>query len=175
MILSGASILRREIVRDMVSAAHTVQPCGVDLSLCRVLKWSSRARIDLDNSQRQAAKTYRHHFVHSCISDAAAINLDKGAYLIEFNESVRMPLDCMGQIFVRSSLWRSGAVIMAGVVDPGYKGVLGALLEVKNRCGITLCKDAKLAQLVVHQLEGEVEGYRGVYQSSSSISGRDGS
>ena len=64
--------------------------------------------------------------------------------------------------------------VSAGVVDAGYEGAMGALLEVKNPYGVVLHKDAKLAQLVLEQMEGEVEGYSGVYQSSISSVGVDG-
>jgi dUTP pyrophosphatase len=60
-------------------------------------------------------------------SDTRVFKLPQGAYLVEFNETCRIPLDCTGQIFARSSLWRSGAVLTAGVVDAGYEGALGAL------------------------------------------------
>ena len=51
---------------------------------------------------------------------------------MEFNETAAVPLNLMGQLFVRSSLFRSGAVVSAGVVDSGYKGALGGLLNVLN-------------------------------------------
>ncbi|KAF2755710.1 hypothetical protein EJ05DRAFT_478668 [Pseudovirgaria hyperparasitica] len=80
----------------------------------------------------------------------------------------------MATIFSRSSLWRSGAKVHAGVVDAGYQGAMGAMLEVKNTHGITLYKDAKLAQIVFQELGEYVEGYSGIYQSSTSSVGRSG-
>lgn len=77
-------------------------------------------------------------------------------------------------MFVRSSLWRSGATLTAGVVDAGYEGALAALLDIKNPAGTVLHKDAKLGQIVMHQLEEKVAGYCGIYQFSGSSLGRDG-
>ncbi|KAM0464052.1 hypothetical protein ACHAO4_000779 [Trichoderma viride] len=170
MLLSGASIVNQGIVRNLQSALQQLQPCGVDLSLRRVLTWTSPATIDFDNSNRQAANTSELRFD----KETATIKLRQGAYLVEFNETVSVPLDYMGQVFVRSSLWRSGATLTAGVVDAGYEGALGALLDVKNPAGILLYKDAKLGQIVMHQLEEKVAGYRGIYQFSGSSLGRDG-
>ncbi|KAK3321299.1 hypothetical protein B0T19DRAFT_445071 [Cercophora scortea] len=99
-MLSGASIVKRAIVRNLRAVASQQQPCGVDLSLHRVLKWTSPATVDLDNSRRKAATTSELPFNH----EGGTITLDQGAYLVEFNETVSIPLDCMGQIFVRSSL-----------------------------------------------------------------------
>jgi dUTP pyrophosphatase len=64
-----------------------------------------------------------------------AIKLLQGAYLIEFNGTVSVPLDYMGLVFVRSSLWRSGVTLTAGAVDASYEGALGALLDVRIQPG----------------------------------------
>lgn len=169
-MLSGAAIVRRGVVRGLLSATRQTQPCGVDVSLRRVLKWTSPAVVDFDNVHRQAATTSELTFE----GDAERLALGQGAYLVEFNESVEIPLDCMGQLFVRSSLWRSGAILIAGVVDAGYNGALGALLDVRNPEGIILHKNAKLGQMTLHRLEEKVEGYQGIYQGSSSTLGKDG-
>lgn len=170
MLVSGASIIKREIVRNLLSATQQAQPCGVDLSVRRVLNWTSLATIDFDNSHRQAANTSELPFRH----EKGVVTLAQGSYLVEFNEAVRIPLDCMGQIFVRSSLWRSGALLTAGVIDPGYEGALGALLDVRNPNGIVLYRNAKLGQITLYKLEQKVAGYSGIYQFSSSTLGRDG-
>jgi dUTP pyrophosphatase len=82
---------------------------------------------------------------------------------VEFNETGDVPLD-MAQIFSRSSLYRSGAFVVTGVVDSGYTGPLGGLFVVSNLHGMTLVEGAKLAQIVFHQMTEEVEAYGGVYQ-----------
>ncbi|KAK3366775.1 dUTPase-like protein [Lasiosphaeria ovina] len=175
-MLSGTAIIKNGIVRNLRSVSEQLQPCGIDLSLCRVLAWTSPATIDFDNSRRQAAGASALPFsepsTDSTTSDV--IQLAHGAYLVEFNETVDIPLDCMGQIFVRSSLWRSGATITAGVVDAGYQGALGALLDVRNPAGIVLCRNAKLGQITLHRMEEKVAGYSGIYQFSADSVGRNG-
>jgi dUTP pyrophosphatase len=64
--------------------------------------------------------------------------------------------------------------ISAGVVDAGYEGAMGAMMDVRNPFGVVLYKDARLAQVVFEELGVVVEGYKGVYQGSSSSVGRDG-
>lgn len=169
-MLSGASIIKREILRNLLSATQQGQPCGVDLSLCRIFNWTSAATIDFDNSHRQAANTSEIPFS----TEKGAATLTQGAYLVEFNETVNIPLDCMGQVFVRSSLWRSGALLTAGVVDAGYEGALGAVLDVRNQNGIVLYRNAKLGQITLHRMEEKVAGYNGIYQRSETTLGRDG-
>ncbi|OBT62430.1 hypothetical protein VE03_08615 [Pseudogymnoascus sp. 23342-1-I1] len=170
MILSGLEIVTRHLVRNLRHVAQQQQPCGVDLTLCQVSKWTSAATIDFDNTKRQAAQVSKLPFD----STSDTITLQPGAYLIDFNETVQIPRNCMASVFPRSSLWRSGIGISAGVVDAGYEGAMGALMEVKNPNGVILYKDAKLAQIVFEEMGESVEGYRGIYQSSTSSVGLDG-
>ncbi|KAJ6004743.1 dUTPase-like protein [Penicillium herquei] len=158
------------MVRNLRHIAQQQQPCGVDLTLRLVSQWTSAASIDFDNTRRQAAQTSSLPFDNT----SHAITLKPGAYLIDFNETVHVPRNCMGSLFPRSSLWRSGVGITAGVVDAGYEGAMGALLEVKNPNGIIFYRDAKLAQIVFEELAETVEGYNGIYQSSMTSAGRDG-
>ncbi|KAL5339239.1 dUTPase-like protein [Aspergillus crustosus] len=170
MILSGRQTLTRQIVRSLLNASHQQQPCGIDLTLRQISQFTSRGTLDFTNKNRQSANTTSLPFDPTNHS----ITLPQGSYLIDFNETVDIPLDCMGSLFPRSSLWRSGVGIQAGVVDAGYQGAMGALLEVRNPFGVKLFRDAKVAQIVVEELGEVVEGYKGVYQGSSSSQGRNG-
>jgi len=170
MILSGLEIVTRHLVRNLRNIAQQQQPCGVDLTLRQVSKWTSAATVDFDNTKRQAAKISSLHFDNT----SHTITLEPGAYLVDFNETFQIPRNCMASVFPRSSLWRSGVGISAGVVDAGYEGAMGALMEVKNPNGIVLYENAKLAQVVFEEIGEAVEGYSGIYQSSTSSVGRDG-
>lgn len=75
----------------------------------------------------------------------------------------------MGQLFVRSSLFRSGALLSAGVMDAGYTGAVGAMLQVVNPAGLRVYWEARLGQFVFHQMSEPVEGYDGVYQGSTRV------
>ncbi|KAL2024567.1 hypothetical protein VTK56DRAFT_7610 [Thermocarpiscus australiensis] len=167
-MLSGASIVRRAVVRNLRSAAQQQQPCGVDLTLLRVYIFTSSATVDYDNTGRRAASTSKLPF------HGDEINLKQGVYRVDFSETVMMPLGCVGMLETRSTLWRAGVSIEAGVIDAGYQGALGAQLRVDNPHGVRLGKGAKLAQMVVHTLQEEVEGYRGIYQNSENSAGLDG-
>jgi dUTP pyrophosphatase len=170
MILSGLEIITRELLRNLRHTAQQQQPCGIDLTLRQVSTWNSAATIDFDNTKRKAAKTSNLPFN----STSHTITLLPGAYLIDFNKTVQIPRNCMASVFPRSSLWRSGVGIQAGVVDVGYEGAMGALMDVKNPHGVVLYRDAKIAQIVFKEMAEMVEGYSGIYQSSTSSIGRDG-
>jgi len=168
----------------------------VDLKLKRVLRYTSAGAVDFNNERRFLAgtvevpfsipkepsgishangtaplalkSTQRSPSVTDAIPDLA-IDLPYGTYLVEFNELVNMPLDSMGELMTRSSMFRSGAIVSCGLVDAGYNGMLGGMLQVKNPFGIRLWKNARVAQLVVRLMTEEVVGYSGVYQGAESM------
>lgn len=187
MLLPGRSVIPK-IIGNVRSAKIQAQPCGVDLTLKRIKTWTSPASVDFDNSLRLNASTvevpfikhlkhfqdFPAHFHRTLSNDPAmleqeSVMLKPGAYLVEFNETVNTPLSLMGQIFVRSSLFRSGALLNAGLMDSGYKGAVGAMLQVMNPHGLLLFRDARLAQMAFHQMSEPVEGYSGVYQGAGSV------
>lgn len=97
------------------------------------------------------------------------LHLSKGAYRVEFNECVNMPLDVMGQVLTRSSVWRTLAWVEAGVMDAGYSGAIGAAFVVANDEGIWVSKKARLAQIVFHKLTEPTTGYNGQYQDRTWV------
>jgi dUTP pyrophosphatase len=171
MILPGRTLISRNIISKVRSAKLQPQPCGIDLTLKRVLIWTSTGVVDFDNSQRKNAATKEVPFNSETATKPSAdfIDLSPGSFLVEFNEFVNTPLDIMGQLFVRSSLFRSGAIMSAGVMDSGYNGAVGALLQVLNPHGLRLYRDARLAQMVFHQMKESVEGYSGTYQGRQNM------
>lgn len=166
MILPGHKIISQAILRGLHSPHHQIQPCGIDLSLKTILQWKTPGEIDFDNSQRKPATTEEIHF------EKGRLHVPQGAYLVQFNEIVSVPEDVMGEIFVRSSLFRSGVAIHAGLVDSGYCGsigglsrflgvyltstlqrVAGAMLQVLNPHGFVLHENSRLAQFICHEMK----------------------
>ncbi len=57
----------------------------------------------------------------------------------------------------------------AGVLDSGYNGAVGALLQVLNLYGLRLYRDARVAQVVFSRMSERTQGYGGVYQGSEGL------
>lgn len=167
MILPGKLAIARKLLTNLQCATTQIQPCGIDLSLKTVLRFDTDGRIDFDNSRRETAATCRMPFVEG---QGFSLHLKPGSYLVEFNELVDMPRNAMGQLFPRSTLWRSGAMIQAGVIDSGYKGMVGGLLTVSNVYGLRVCEGARLAQIIFHQMNGDTDAYSGKYQGLKAFS-----
>jgi deoxycytidine triphosphate deaminase len=98
MIIPGRTVLSRQIVCSILSSKHQMQPCGIDLSLKRVLGWKSAGVVDFDNVYRKTSATAEIPFQKLQCQSKESLHLDPGAYLIEFNETVDTPLDAMGQL-----------------------------------------------------------------------------
>jgi len=57
MILPGSHAFRLGLLRNLTSESLQIQPCGIDLTLRRVLRVKHSGIIDFDNSLRRSAET----------------------------------------------------------------------------------------------------------------------
>jgi len=152
MFLSGEEI--RKFVEEIEELQ--IQPAGIDLTVGEIEVFQDMGEIDFSNKKRKIAKGRKLEF-------GEKIKLPPGAYRITYREIVRIPEDCIGLLFPRSSLLRMGATIFGALWDPGYEGRGQGLLVVFNPHGIIVHRNARIAQIVF--LKGKkVKGYRGAYQ-----------
>ena len=136
LVLSGQKILELGLVKNLLDKETQVQPAGIDFTLKRLSTFETTGVIDFDNTKRKLPKYKEIKF------DNDIVNLQVGAYLAEFNEIVSLPLNIIGIMRTRSSVFRSGTTLTAGVIDPGYNGAVGALLQVWNNHGISIARNA---------------------------------
>ena len=141
----------------------------VDISLRRVLQWTSPATLGFDNSRRQSANRSELSFS----SKAETITLPYGIYLVEINETVQIPPDCMGQVSVRSSLWHSAVLLTARAPICATRVLSALFLDVKIPHSTILCKNVKLGQVALHLVRrsqsilSEHSGWDGLATSTS--------
>ena len=114
----------RGISNGISDAQVQMQPCGVGVSLKQLLRWTPPSSVDFENKFWVDAEAQSISFE----SSLARIYLAEGGYLVRLHEMVDVPLDIMGQVFVRSSPWRSGALLTAGVTERHFRGPVGGLL-----------------------------------------------
>jgi len=95
-----------------------------------------------------------------------SVRLERGAYLVTYNELVTVPADCAGLILPRSSLMRCGAMLHSALWDPGYRGRGQGLLTVFS--GLRLYRNARIGQFVLISLETAAELYSGRYQGENT-------
>lgn len=163
MILSKGEILefieKNKLASEFVSLEQQLQPSGLDMTLNKLYKISSKGSIDFDNSQRVLSKSEEIAFDAEGWADLAP-----GAYKLQFNEVLSLPLDIAAITILRSSVMRCGCMMHSGFWDPGYTGKGESVLLVGAQ-GLRLKKNAKIAQAVFYRLSSPAgEGYAGVHQ-----------
>jgi dUTP diphosphatase len=146
------------LVSGLIEPDAQVQPCGLDVTLGAVFEFTESGRLGADDRHVPDRVPLAFDFW-------GWLHLSPGAYMIQLNETVRLPLDIMALGRPRSTLLRLGASLHTAVWDPGYEGRSECLLTVHNPAGIELQKDARVLQLVFFRLEAATQqGYAGRYQ-----------
>lgn len=163
MILSKAEIVelieKSNLASGCVDLQQQLQPSGLDMTVAKLYKISSRGSIDFDNSQRVLSQSEEIAF-----DGEGWVELAPGAYKLQFNEVLSLPLDVAAITILRSSVMRCGCMMHNGFWDPGYTGKGESVLLVGAQ-GLRLKKNAKIAQAVFYKLSSPAgEGYAGVHQ-----------
>ena len=147
------------LIEGHTNLEEQVQPNGIDLTLREVTLLQSSGKIAVENSQRRVSD-----LAPLVFDGLDFIQLMPGAYIITYNEIVRLPKNVMAFALPRSSLLRCGVTVHTAVWDAGYHGRAQSLMVVYNPQGVSLQKNARIVQLVFFLLTQETEGYRGAYQ-----------
>ncbi|MEM1619580.1 MAG: deoxyuridine 5'-triphosphate nucleotidohydrolase [Fervidicoccaceae archaeon] len=152
----------REVLRYVIGAADEaqVQPAGVDLTVQRVFKFRGAGVVA--RGLRVPAE------VEELEPEGGVWRLEPGAYKIIYGEAVRVPEDCVGLCFPRSTLLRYGAFVECAVWDPGYEGRGESLLVVLNPNGLVLERGARVAQLIFIKTTERISSlYSGAYRGEN--------
>ena len=98
--------------------------------------------------------------------------LPKGSCtLVPTLEWVELPMDLAGTLRCRSSFGRRGILLGAGFVDPGFRGQLTLCLTNMGKDDLTLQKNDRIVQMILHEVREGNQGYSGRYQDSSGAVG----
>lgn len=156
------------MVEECVDFNIQKQQAGIDLTLKSVNQsiGNIRARIDFSNEKRVIPEVAGLPLSYD-EDDIECWFLRPGFYIINYNEKINVPQDCVGQVFPRSSLMRTGGMLFSALWDPGYNGKgVGMLLISQDTL---FYKNARIAQIIFHKVEGETRKYNGVYQGEGTV------
>ena len=81
-------------------------------------------------------------------------------------EWIELSMDLAGTLRCRSSFGRRGILLGAGFVDPGFRGQLTLCLTNMGKEEITVSKNDRVAQMILHEVRSPGECYNGRYQDS---------
>jgi len=170
-ILNGEEIRglikTRELVCGFLDMEKQLTPNGMDFTASEIHAFDGAGAVDFDNSGRVLPAVREVAGGHSGAGQDGWWVLQKGAYRVSTNETVRMPLDLIAFAFPRSSLLRCGAFTQTGVWDAGFHGRSEFILVVQNPAGIRIRKNARLIQLVFAGINPAAKGYDGIYRQKS--------
>lgn len=169
-----------EVLKSLVDPGGTAvkQQHGVDLTIYRIAKVRESPDVGVWKSKTIPAHEFEkmpdavrmltaigHPIGDMALhpvdgEDTQAWYLEEGVYSIYFDQGIEVPANCKANIIHRSSIARCGGQIYSGEYDPGFKAThMGAFLVVHSPFYIE--KGARVAQIVMQRIEGEVEQYNG--------------
>jgi len=155
----------RPLVENMLDPALQVQPAGIDLSLQKIFGFASVATVAFSQ-----AETNLPEYTELAFDGKGQIWLAPGPYKLLVNEIVNLPHNLIGIAHPRSTILRCGATVNTALWDPGYSGRSELLLVVHNPAGLTLVRNARVAQLSFYELDSSLEKgeiYQGRYQNEN--------
>lgn len=85
-------------------------------------------------------------------------------YLVQTYEEINTPGDLMPLVHPRTSLFRSGLLLLNSKTDPGYQGKLTMGLTNLSPFPVKLQLGARICNVVFHKIQGKTVKYRGQHQ-----------
>ena len=132
--------------------------CGFDLCLGKVHKLSGRGFMGL--TERNSANT--EELLSFDPKKQQAILFQPGdSYLVTTVEKVNMPLNLTANMWLRSTLYRSGIILSGGNIAPGYCGELSFLLYNAGKAQMQIELGARIVHIMFFEVNGMTNSYRG--------------
>ena len=149
-------ITKKNMITNYIDIDAQIQSNGFDLTVKGISLYHGSGTIDLDNTHRGMPE-------YIIIQNQGSHHLEFGAYLIDFNEKLKIPNDIVALGYSRSSLLRMGANIPSAVFDAGFEGYPQGMLIVNNKHGLDIHKNARVLQLIFLDRENDDSSYNGKY------------
>ena len=90
------------------------------------------------------------------------VRLYPGYYLVQTIEWINNHIDLVGDIRTRTTLFRSGAILLTSIISPNYQGKLTFGLQVHRV--LILERKARIASITFHKVSGIPLLYTGPWQ-----------
>jgi deoxycytidine triphosphate deaminase len=164
MLLSGKNI-EQHLTTSEFSKTNQV---GIDLSVKKIEKIFKGGQVLKDRTVI-SSENYYELLPSENKEGRMTWKLIEGAYALTFNEKVTIPPNYTGFILHRSSIMRSGGMIVSAIWDPGFTtgdNDMGTTLFV--HVPIEIEKDARVAQFYMMSNETVDELYNGQFQNKTN-------
>lgn len=84
-------------------------------------------------------------------------------YIVKTLEKINCPMHLASTLISRSTLYRSGVLLIGGLVDPGWNGELTFGLINISQKPFTIEMGARIANILFYNVEGKTKEYTGAY------------
>lgn len=134
---------------------------GFDLCLGQVHEISGTGFMGLE--ERESAKSKLIYEYKK--GEKQSIIIKPGeSYLVTIREKVNLPANLTANMWLRSTLYRSGIILSGGNVAPGYCGELSFLLSNAGLAEMEIELGARIVHILFYEILGETNLYRGQWQ-----------
>ena len=134
---------------------------GFDLRLGQVHKISGTAFLGIverDSAKSKLVYSYKENKKQTITLKPAE------SYLVTTLEKVNMPINLTANMWLRSTLYRSGIILSGGNVAPGYGGELSFLLFNAGKAKVKIELGARIVHIIFWEVSGKLNTYRGQWQ-----------
>lgn len=87
------------------------------------------------------------------------------SFLVTTMEKVNLPIDITANMWLRSTLYRSGLILSGGNVAPGYSGELSFLFFNAGSAKVKIELGARIVHILFYEVKGKTNTYRGQWQN----------
>lgn len=170
MSVIGLDELQRRVKEDQLlenlseRELNNPEGTGFDLRIGKVFRIiEGGAFIEADSDQLGMRKGVKTEEIQP--AEDKSIEIKPGEYyLIQTMETINTPLDLLPMPYGRGSLMKSGLLLVATPVAPGYSGFLVFGLQNFSQFSAKFQISARFAHIVFHKIEGQATKYRGQHQ-----------
>lgn len=86
------------------------------------------------------------------------------SYLVTTLEKVNLPQNLTANMWMRSTLYRSGIIMCGGNIAPGYQGELSFLFYNAGKASMEIELGARIIHIIFWEIKGKTNTYRGQWQ-----------
>jgi deoxycytidine triphosphate deaminase len=134
---------------------------GFDLRLGEVYSIEGKGYLGIE--ERNTPKVNLVAKFKKSIKESVVIRAGE-QYLVTTLESVNLPDDITANLWLRSTLYRSGIILSGGNIAPGYSGKLSFTFFNSGKSVVEIELGARIVHIMFFRVEGEGSRYRGQWQ-----------
>lgn len=166
MIFGAQELLKlvkeKKLVENLSSRELTnPEGAGFDLRLGKVHKILGEAFLGIDE-RNSADSELLNEFDEN---KKQTVTIKPGeSYLMTTIEKVNLPENLTSNMWLRSTLYRSGIILSCGNIAPGYSGELSVLLFNAGVAKVKIELGARFLHILFFEVKGKTNTYRGQWQ-----------